>query len=886
MNKKNLKRVLALAVAAVSVTAVASGCSGCGNNDDAVVFSSQAFDGVFNPFYSTTGPDGNAVGLTQIGMIANDKSGNPVWGDDEAVVTKSLQIKTTGTPAVDATSKGDQKTEYYFVLKNNVKFSDGSPLTIKDVLFNMYVYLDPAYTGSSTMYSTDIVGLQEYRTQASTETEQDAFEGQFTAEARARIDNLKGALQEIKKEHTESTMTSEQMVGYLTQYIADNGSAYVNIVKDYNKAIELFRKELQSDYNNSKDSYADIAFTNDKGAVKKNLFTTDVETFLYNEGYIEWNKKGNNGEGELTCAFANVNDLKKWTEAQAIETVYNANVPLKMDEVIYYWATASDLAVAIANDAREEYVKTHTQKYKNISGIEFVNRTKSVSVTDDKTGETTTYGVPAYNDDGSVKEGNEVLKVTIKDIDPKAIWNFSFGVAPMYYYSNKTEIDRFDYVEHFGVEYSSASFQTNVIKDKDKLGVPVGAGPYMAASSSGKTTNDGISSGDFLDKNIMYYRSNSHYLMGEPLIKKLQFKVVNSNQIMNSLQTGDIHFAEPNAKTETINQLKGLASKGLGYANIQTAGYGYVGVNASKVPNIYVRRAIMHSIDTSLAVKYYNGTADEIYRAMSLSSWAYPENALPYYPYVGDPIPQDLSKVYKDYAEYVTGLGLSAGQKMTEEQQIGYIRYLVEDLGGYKPNSNGLYYKGNDILKYTFAIAGQETDHPAFMSMYNAGNFLTDKVGGFQIITKPDNFALAKLATGSLAVWAAAWGSTIDPDMYQVYHIDSKATSTLNWGYNSIKINAGGRYQTEYDLVVELSEVIENARKSNDNSKGGARAILYEKALDLVMELAVELPMYQRDDLFAYNTNRIDESTFTPKDDRSAFKGLTSDIYKLAIKEK
>ncbi len=50
---------------------------------------------------------------------------------------------------------------------------------MRDVLFNIYVYLDPVYTGSSTMYSTEIVGLAEYRTQSRNPNEQDSFENDY-----------------------------------------------------------------------------------------------------------------------------------------------------------------------------------------------------------------------------------------------------------------------------------------------------------------------------------------------------------------------------------------------------------------------------------------------------------------------------------------------------------------------------------------------------------------------------------------------------------------------------------------------------------------------------------------------------------------------------------
>ena len=173
--------------------------------------------------------------------------------------------------------------------------------------------------------------------------------------------------------------------------------------------------------------------------------------------------------------------FKKWTEEQAIAKIVEDMIPSKMDEVINYWGTATDLAGEIAGAAKEEYFKTHTREYKNISGIEFINRTQPVTiVTDTATGATKEIGVPVYNEDKTqVVSGNEVLKVTINKVDPKAIWNFSFGVAPMYYYSNEEQIKAFDYEEHFGVEYGSQSFMDKTIKNADKIGVPVGAVPTL-----------------------------------------------------------------------------------------------------------------------------------------------------------------------------------------------------------------------------------------------------------------------------------------------------------------------------------------------------------------------------------------------------------------------
>ena len=881
LTKKTLIVIISAALAVVITASIliVSLTNGSGtkvtynNENDPLLFSSQEVDKVFNPFFSTAAADSSVVGLTQIGMIGNDSKGTPVWGDDEAVITKDLEMVTKGTEDVD------QTTTYYFVLKNNVRFSNGSYLTIKDVLFNLYVYLDPAYTGSSTIYSTDIVGLKEYRTQASSETEQDNFGKAFQTAASTRITSLIYACQDILDEHP--AYTSDEVKSAL-QLIQDEG--YENdahLVEDYAKTLELFKEELETDYSNSRDSFQDFKLYDESKKEYANLFTTDIEMFLYNEGYITWNKK----EGKLYSALANdYKEHRNWTKEKAIETVLEDKIPGHIEEILLYWATSATLNSFIYNQEMENYFKTEgaNRKYTSIEGIKFANKTEAVTVNG------VTYNPVEYDTNGAVKSGcNEVLSITINDVDPKAIWNFSFAVAPMYYYSDKAHIDAFDYVSNFGVEYASQTFMNEVVKNPAKLSVPVGAGPYAASKASGGITD--IEEGDFYSKGVIYFERNPYYVMGPAKIKKVRYQVVSSTQMLSSLYSGAVDFVEPNAKVETINELKAEAKKGVnrktkvgvGYQSVQTAGYGYIGVNAGKVPDIEVRQAIMHAINTKQCVNYYGTTAKAIYRPMSLSSWAYPKESTPYYTFVGDAVPADsvLLAGNKVFYDFVKANKIATGAKLTKTQQIAFIRGLVES-AGYKEGADGIYV--NDAghkLKYTFTIAGEEKDHPAFDAMWQASEILNE--AGFSINVTTDANALKKLSEGSLTVWAAAWGSTIDPDMYQVYHIDSTATSTLNWGYKQIKANAGGKYDYELGLVEELSEIIELARKTNVQSE---RELLYSQALDIVMQLAVELPTYQRDDLFAFNSNKIDTSTFTDLSDLSPYKGLISDLHTISLK--
>ena len=882
MKKKKVTQAVGLTLAAAISLSGLSAFAGCkkdnrkyyNNDTDALVFSTLEVDGVFNPFYSTSATDSNIVGMTQIGMISNDEAGNPVVGDNEATVVKDMEITDNGLEQ----DKGLQTT-YKFVLKNDLKFSNGSPLTMKDVFFNLYEYLDPAYTGSSTIYSTDIVGLKAYRTQTANENEQKEFETKYQTLAENRISTLVTAADYVLDIHGDDIDDSEDMRDALRAYAEEmkDGAAdgaYDYLVSDYDKAVELFIEELGSDWSNSIDSYEDTIFTDSEGNNYKNLFTTDVEVFLYNENYIQWNKK----DAELNFTFVNsideikahANDPDKGKQ-WAINQILIDKIPDDISEIVQYWMTAVTLADFIAKDAMEKDFAGKELQFSEIEGIKFANRTQSVTVNG------VTYGIPTYNSDGSVKEGYEVLFITINNIDPKAIWNFSFAVAPMYYYSSEYEINRFSFEEHhFGVTYNSQSFQNDAIKNVNKIGVPVGAGPYVAAKDSGGTDN--VTSGDFKSHSVIYFESNPYYVLGQPLIKKVRYQVVSSSQMTNSLYANEVHFCEPSAKPETVTELNNKQSEGIASKSVRTAGYGYIGVNASKVPSLYVRQAIMHSIDTSLVVKYYGTTASAIHRSMSLANWAYPDGATAYYPYIGGKIPENLDVVNPNYRAFVLSKGLRAGDVMTAAQQSEFIKYLVEDLADYVMDASGIYMnRAKTIaLKYDFTIAGAETDHPAWNAMYQAGTFLNKN--GFQINVRTDANALKKLSTGDLAVWAAAWGSTIDPDMYQVYHKDSTASSTKNWGYDAIKNGMGGDRSAEQAILDELAEYIELARTTNDREQ---RSEWYKIALDLVMQLAVELPTYQRDDLFAYNSNYIDSDSLNANP--SPYKGLTSDIHKVSL---
>ena len=846
--KKSPKKLIAMTLAVVlffgaatTLIAVLAGNKGKGiivdNESTRLVLSTSELDGVFNPFYSSSASDGSVVGMTQIGMLSSDKDGKVAYGNNEACVVLDYQAITTNNE--DGTPK---ETTYYFVLKNNLKFSNGSALTMKDVLFNLYVYLDPAYYGSSTIYSTEIIGLEEYRTQSRNEKEQEGFDAQFSALASDRVLRLEECLEIVYEANTGVSLSEEEMISELTDVMNDlkdsgyeGAEAYGTIVDDYNLAVKYFREELKTDYTYSKGTAQDISFT-DKNNNKVTL-TTDTEAFLYNEGFITWDKDNK------VFVYSLGEKCKYWTEDEAINALFTSYVPNKMLDVVIGWATGQKLLEYFASLEKQAYFESieEEDRIKNVSGIKYANRTESVTVNGVE------YGVPTLNADGSVASGNEVLQITIEKVDPKAIWNFAFTVAPMYYYSNQEQIDLFDYESHFGLEFGSIEFQDAVIKNPDKIGVPVGAGPYKATTRTGDGSN--VSAGTFKADNVVYFERNDHFMF-DVKIKYVNYQVVSTNLMLEALYSGEVHFVEPACKQENIDSIAARAKDGFASTDIMTNGYGYIGINAEFVPDINVRRAIMHAINTDYAVDYYFGYSKPITRPMTKASWAYPAGV-------------------DEQGQYYTF------------DDTGATSEALVIAAGYTKNADGVYTKNGNTLKYTFTIAGDTTDHPAYASLKRAAEIL-NKIG-FDIEVKTDINALKKLNSGDLAVWAAAWGAGVDPDMYQVYHKDSTAGSTSNWGYDAILSPSNStKYATEVALVKQLSDIIDQARETLDEQR---RIELYADALDLVMELAVELPTYQRSDLFAYNTNIIDVNTLTPASELTPYNGPMSRIWEVGLNE-
>lgn len=137
-----------------------------------LVVAYNAFSQKFSPFFGDTAYDMDVAGMTQIGLLTTDRVGgivhNAIEGETVEYNGTPYLYKGAANTSVDYDEATDT-TKYTARLRVGMKFSDGTPVTADDIIFTYYTYLDPSYTGSTTLSSYDIVGLEDYQTQTTTE---------------------------------------------------------------------------------------------------------------------------------------------------------------------------------------------------------------------------------------------------------------------------------------------------------------------------------------------------------------------------------------------------------------------------------------------------------------------------------------------------------------------------------------------------------------------------------------------------------------------------------------------------------------------------------------------------------------------------------------------
>ena len=507
--------------------------------------------------------------------------------------------------------------------------------------------------------------------------------------------------------------------------------------------------------------------------------------------------------------------------------------------------TVEDLALEIGN----QYGWSFSAMEKEVGNSDALSAMMDEDVYNDYPTIGVKTGDSAANISGIKKTGDYSMTVTLDKVDATAIYQLGVTVAPMHYYGDPS---LYDYDNNqFGFPKGDLS------SVRAKTTVPMGAGPYKYIK---------------YEDGVVYFEANDNYFLGAPKTKYLNFQqCMSDDDKLNGVITGTIDIADPtfsNDSVEAIEKANGGALDGdkITTDTVDNLGYGYLGISAACVnvggepgseasKDLRKAFATVFSVYRNVAIEsYYGERASVINYPISNTSWA---------------APQPTDDGYKvAFSVDVNGNDIYTSD-MTAEQRydaalqaaLGYFEaagYTVED-GKLTAAPAGA------KLEYEIQIpADGSGDHPSFMMISEASKALAT-IGMNLIVTDlSDSSGLWDgIDARQVDMWCAAWGATVDPDMYQIYYSDiANHTTDPGVGKNPYGGPAQGGSNKMYCIAdADLDNMILTARESLDQSY---RKTMYKACLDIVVDWAVEVPVYQRQNAIIFSTERVNMSTVTP----------------------
>lgn len=448
---------------------------------------------------------------------------------------------------------------------------------------------------------------------------------------------------------------------------------------------------------------------------------------------------------------------------------------------------------------------------------------------------------------GIEKTGDYSVRVTLSEVSAPAIYQLSVYVSPLHYYGDTS---LYDYDNHqFGFPKGDLS------SVRAKTTSPMGAGPYKFVKYENK---------------IAYMEANENYYLGAPATKNLQWKETQDADKIPGVVQGTVDISDPSISKAAVAQIQGENSNGeltgdkVGVDLVDYRGYGYIGMNPELMKvgeerNSEASKNFRKAIATVVAVyrdvvidSYYGNAASVINYPISNTNWAAPQKSDADYK-VAFSVDVDGNDIYTE--------GMSEDDKYAaaKEAALGFF-----EAAGYTVENGKITAapEGGRLDATAYIGAGGQGDHPSFGILTAASEALGEIGFTLTINDLSDTSILwSGLSSGTIDMWCAAWSATPDPDMYQVYHTNGGSSYTYN-----IK-------------EPELDELIMEARTSTDQTY---RKAVYKEALDYVVDYAVEIPVYQRQEATVYSTERIDTNTWVK--DPTSYWNYRAEINTIALK--
>lgn len=751
------------------------------------------FSEEFSSFFASSACDAEVAHMTQVYLLEFDREGKMLLNgiEGETIPYNGVDHFYNGVASCKVTKNADGTVIYDLTLRDDILFSDGTPMTADDVIFNMYVYADPAYDGRATFYALPISGLEAYRAGMS------SLWSLILADIAAGNDT------------SASIYYTAENAADFKKAFKTAGIAFTQEIVDYCMANYLAE-------------YAETATGFAADEVKANP-GLQVAMGEYLWGYAD----GPGEDGLFHDAAGNAYDLK----AGQYPTIEE------------YWGLILDAYGYDLSDAGINYESAATSITTFIGDTLLASYPELAAYV--QTGDT------APNISGIEKTGDYAVCVTMDSYDAQALYQFNIDVAPLHYYGDKA---LYDYKKNmFGFKKGDLSSVKSVTT------TPMGAGPYKFVS---------------FENGIVSFEANALYYKGTPKTNFILFQEASDDDKLTGVATGTLDISDPSISDAVVASIKaynggGMAGNAITTVSVDNLGYGYIGMQADVMKvgsdsgseaskNLRKAFATMFAVyRDSVIDSYYGERAAVIQYPISNTSWAAPKPADDGYAIAystdvaGNPIFTDNMTNDEKFAAAL-------------EAAVGFLKaagYTWDDAAGKFTAA-----PAGAELAYEFMIpAGGTGDHPAFGIITAVSAAFKDIGIDLQVNDLSNSSALwYALDAGTCAMWTAAWPATPDPDMYRVYHSENA-------------VGHGGADSNYYGINDKaLDELIAAARTSADQSY---RKVAYKQCLDIILDWAVEIPTYQRQNVIIFSTERVNLNTVTP--DITAYWKWLNDLEKI-----
>jgi peptide/nickel transport system substrate-binding protein len=440
-------------------------------------------------------------------------------------------------------------------------------------------------------------------------------------------------------------------------------------------------------------------------------------------------------------------------------------------------------------------------------------------------------GDGAENISGIEKTGDYSMTVHMTEFDATAIYNMAFTIAPLHYYGDTA---LYDYDNN---KFGFVKGDLSGVKAKNTQ--PLGCGPY---------TFEGYSNG------VVTLKANPYYFEGEPKTTYILLQESVDSDYVPGIVTGSFDIAVPSISDDVVKAIKDANGGELVGSTITTVlvdyrGYGYLGINADLVnvngdPASEESKNLRKGFMTLFSVyrdtvinSYYGDRAGVIQYPISNTSWAAPQPADEGY-VTAYSVDVDGNPIYD------SSMNEEQRYEAAKEAAIGFFKAA----GFNYDETTGQF---TDFTQtYEVMIPGQgQQDHPAYGVAVAASEVLESLGIKLQVNDVGTSVWNNALESNTAMMWAAAWQSTVDPDMTQVY--------------SSANAHGNGTNSNHYAVDdAELDELIKAGRQSADTEE---RKSIYKEAMEIIMDWGCELPLYQRKNCTTFSTERVDIATI-PQD--------------------